>query len=262
MHRITLSEFKQSLSQIPASLNYLDTLRQGSQDYLSEYVFYRDDAGEVFSLSPDGSLHYYGGKPEVLIKVLDFLHSQDLTLRMIFTNSSEQINSIIQSRFNLTPRFYSYMEAAHTLTAKSAGVDLREATPEDQDTVNSWYAQFNAETQSNWPTPVVADGVSNLFLIYRDEVFSGAIANTLQSDSRFWIGRMWINPTQRKSGVGSLLIQGMLEKAKERNKRLSLLVSPNNLTAIKIYNRFGFKVIAENAIWYRPDEKLVTKDTI
>jgi len=262
VYKISFSEIENALQRIPASINYLDTLRQSSKDYISQYKFFRIESGEVFSISPDENLHYYGGNLDSLIHILDFLLLKNINAKMIFTNSSEQIDSLIKSRFNFSPKPYIYMQADGAATKDSTGLSLREATPADQSAVNHWYSEFNTETKSSWPTPIISSEPSNLYLIYRDEQFIGGVANTLQSDERFWIGRMWITPSQRQAGIGSLLMQEMLRISSERNKKLSLLVSPDNRIAIKIYERFGFKVIAENTIWYKPEDKFITKDTI
>lgn len=261
VYKITFSELEQRLLAIPASLNYLDTLKQSTKEYLSKYLFFKINSNEVFSLSSDGNLHYYGGKADVLTEIFNFLDSENLSIKMIFTNSTEEIDALIKLHFDFAPKPYIYMQADGTIQG-STNLSLREATLADQNAVNLWYEKFNTETKSSWPTPVISSDESNLYLIYRDDQFIGGVANTLQSNERFWIGRMWINPTERKAGIGSSLIQEMLRKASEHNKKLSLLVSPDNNIAIRIYERFGFKVIAKNTIWFKPDSKLITKDTI
>jgi len=52
---------------------------------------------------------------------------------------------------------------------------------------------------------------------------------------------MWTAPTHRQQGVGRLLVDKILEWARERKVRvLRLMVVCNNETAIKFYERLGF----------------------
>lgn len=53
---------------------------------------------------------------------------------------------------------------------------------------------------------------------------------------------MWTAPTHRQRGVGRLLVNAVLDWAKTRNARaLHLLVTSNNDSAMRFYERLGFE---------------------
>ena len=56
---------------------------------------------------------------------------------------------------------------------------------------------------------------------------------------------------KRNLGIGAKLLQELLKIAKEKNiSKLTLEVNENNLPAIHIYEKLGFKKIAERAKYY------------
>ncbi|WP_438347963.1 GNAT family N-acetyltransferase [Paenibacillus sp. FA6] len=55
---------------------------------------------------------------------------------------------------------------------------------------------------------------------------------------------MAIMPEYRGRGIGTALLKRLFDGMKERGiKRISLSVDPNNLAAVKLYQRFGFKEV-------------------
>ena len=56
---------------------------------------------------------------------------------------------------------------------------------------------------------------------------------------------------KRNLGIGTKLLQELLKTAKEKNiSKLTLEVNENNLPAIHVYEKLGFKKIAERAKYY------------
>ena len=57
---------------------------------------------------------------------------------------------------------------------------------------------------------------------------------------------------KRNLGIGAKLLQELLKTAKENNiTKLTLEVNETNLPAIHIYEKLGFKKIAERAKYYK-----------
>jgi ribosomal protein S18 acetylase RimI-like enzyme len=55
---------------------------------------------------------------------------------------------------------------------------------------------------------------------------------------------MWVAPTHRRQGVGRTLVEAVVTWARAQNAQtLHLLVTSNNDTAIKFYQRLGFALI-------------------
>jgi len=60
-----------------------------------------------------------------------------------------------------------------------------------------------------------------------------------------------VHPTRRRQGVGRVLLQGVLEDARERRLRLVVLeVRPSNTEARTLYEGFGFRVIGRRRGYY------------
>lgn len=58
----------------------------------------------------------------------------------------------------------------------------------------------------------------------------------------YWLVRFMTDKTQQKKGYGSAAIQLFLERIKaEGARRVYLSTEPENIVAIKFYERFGFK---------------------
>ena len=60
-----------------------------------------------------------------------------------------------------------------------------------------------------------------------------------------------VHPTRRRQGVGRVLLQGVLEDAREQRLRLVVLeVRPSNTEARTLYEGFGFRVIGRRRGYY------------
>lgn len=60
----------------------------------------------------------------------------------------------------------------------------------------------------------------------------------------WWLGHLIVDCAQRHRGVGRTLVRGLVERAfgECRARRLTLIVFPENRTAIRCYNAAGFSV--------------------
>jgi len=67
-----------------------------------------------------------------------------------------------------------------------------------------------------------------------------------------WMGHCLIQPVQRGAGLGRLTVELMLEKAflNDRAKTVSLVVFPDNTTAIRCYRATGFRQIGEQVKYF------------
>ena len=67
-----------------------------------------------------------------------------------------------------------------------------------------------------------------------------------------WMGHCLIQPEQRGAGLGRLTVELMLEKAflNERARIVSLVVFPDNATAIRCYRSIGFRHIGEQVKYF------------
>ncbi|NLX15143.1 MAG: GNAT family N-acetyltransferase [Phycisphaerales bacterium] len=68
--------------------------------------------------------------------------------------------------------------------------------------------------------------------------------NNMPGDHRhFWVGHCIIDPDHRGKGLGQVMIRLLLEEAFQhcRGQRVSLVVFPDNLPAIRCYQALGFR---------------------
>lgn len=68
--------------------------------------------------------------------------------------------------------------------------------------------------------------------------------------------------TERKKGIGSLLLEKLLEEAeKSKRESISLEVNENNLIAQRLYEKYGFEVIGKRKKYYngKDDAIIMTK---
>jgi ribosomal protein S18 acetylase RimI-like enzyme len=68
---------------------------------------------------------------------------------------------------------------------------------------------------------------------------------TDEADDHIYISQIYISPDLQGKGIGTLLIQNIIQQAKADGKVLKLSVMKNNL-AKAFYERLGFKVAAED----------------
>lgn len=109
----------------------------------------------------------------------------------------------------------------------------------------STYAKESQLTDSDWIKRVERwNGESGAGFLAMDGDTACGIAGSFldQNDpTRAQLISMWTAPTHRHRGIGRLLVKGVLNWAGSRSARiLQLMVTSNNETAIRFYERLGF----------------------
>ncbi len=61
-----------------------------------------------------------------------------------------------------------------------------------------------------------------------------------------YIGGMQILPEYRGRGLGTAILESLIEESKQTSKPIRLEVFHNNLPAFSLYQKAGFKVVEEN----------------
>jgi len=80
-------------------------------------------------------------------------------------------------------------------------------------------------------------------ILYKDEVAGYCNFYEVNEGKECWLGNVIVNPSYRKSGVGSYLIEVMKKKAAEQYKAnaLHLICHNSNTKALLFYYKQGFK---------------------
>lgn len=81
---------------------------------------------------------------------------------------------------------------------------------------------------------------------------------------RMELSYIYVDSSKRTKKIASLLMEFMLEEAKKNDiKEISLEVSCENIKAISLYNKYGFKEVAKRSGYYKGiDGLLMTKEVI
>jgi ribosomal protein S18 acetylase RimI-like enzyme len=75
--------------------------------------------------------------------------------------------------------------------------------------------------------------------------------------ARFGILSIAVDPSHRRSGVGRIIMRDMEERARDRGfNRMHLSVEPHNLTAIRFYERLGWKTVGHDPNIHRMTKHL------
>jgi len=96
----------------------------------------------------------------------------------------------------------------------------------------------------NDPKATILDGGGHLFLAMEDGVVIGSAALVNEHDGVYELAKMAVDPAARGKGIGKILIEHCLQKAKDIQAKTILLYSNSQLTtAISMYEKYGFKHI-------------------
>ncbi len=141
-----------------------------------------------------------------------------------------------------------------------AAVTLRPITPEDMDFLLAVYASTRAEEmdQVPWSDEQKADFLRFQFEAqhrYYQEHFPAAAFDLIvvgdEPVGRLYVDRLDIAllPERRGSGLGSQLLDQLLNEAREASKLVRIHVEHNN-PAMRLYLRLGFEKIEEQGVYH------------
>jgi ribosomal protein S18 acetylase RimI-like enzyme len=143
-------------------------------------------------------------------------------------------------------------------------IDLRPARSEDYDFVFRLYVETMRPYTSaffEWVDKEQADRFASLYrlqetvIILHDGAGIGWFA-ARESDSEISLLQFYIAPTFQRRGIGSQVLQGLLERWQLSGKPITLGVLKNN-PARRFYERLGFSIAGENDLKFfmkRPTE--------
>lgn len=92
---------------------------------------------------------------------------------------------------------------------------------------------------------------ARFFLI---EVNNAAVGRLITTDEIRLVD-IALLPDSRNLGIGSFVLDGLLKQAEEKKKSVFLQVLKTNVSAFRLYKRFGFKVIGEDDLYLSMERK-------
>lgn len=110
------------------------------------------------------------------------------------------------------------------------------------------YSVLKSELESPNSHYIVAKDNSKIF------GFAGIKVSVVDAD----IMNIVVRKDLRNSGLGSLLLEGLINLAKSLNvEKLFLEVNEKNLPAISLYKKFDFKEISKRKKYYKENDAIV-----
>ena len=125
------------------------------------------------------------------------------------------------------------------------GVRLR-ALQESPNAFSSTYAKESQLPDEEWVRRASrwgGDGSDAMFLAFDGEAACGIIGSYVEDDNsrHAQVISMWVDPAFRRTGVGGVLIDAVVEWNQSRGLReIKLMVTSVNHGAIRFYERMGF----------------------
>jgi ribosomal protein S18 acetylase RimI-like enzyme len=125
----------------------------------------------------------------------------------------------------------------------------------------STYAKESTLPDEEWMKRAVrwsSEG-SAMFLAYEGEIACGIIGSFEEEDPQgAQVISMWVDPGFRRAGVGKALIEAVVDWARSRAVReLKLMVTSVNRGALAFYERMGFRMTGETAVY--PNDATITE---
>lgn len=121
---------------------------------------------------------------------------------------------------------------------------IREFEDKDLNKVNELLKSFNYKLKKS------------IFLhtiLYEEECIKGVLVYELIYD-RIEIDYIIVDEKYRKSGIGSKMLNYLIQKDV---KNITLEVNQNNIAAINLYKKYGFKVVAIRKNYYKSEDGLL-----
>ena len=95
------------------------------------------------------------------------------------------------------------------------------------------------------------------FVIKQEQEVVGFVGG-LQLINEIDIMNIVIKKTHRNMGLASKLMEHMIKYAKESSfKKITLEVNEKNITAIKLYEKYGFKPVGKRKEYYKEDTAII-----
>lgn len=122
-----------------------------------------------------------------------------------------------------------------------------EALSNDPDSFGTMYAEEVIRTTDDFREKIPVDNNSFVLGCYRDENLIGIVAFhqelRIKLRHKAYIRSMYVQPEYRKKGIGKLLLNDLIARAKNIKEIEILLldVVTNNLPAKQLYLSFGFQ---------------------
>lgn len=251
--KISLKEAFLILGDLSVCENYHDTLLSQSEDYLKGYNFFKWSDSDLFGISPENNIHLYSIDTEAVHSFLHYVRESNITPEVVFSFNTNDplIRKIFEARALTARPFYSLKKVPERFEDHNDSLKYRLANIFDQLIVNHWYESFNKEESSHWAIPdLLKEPKLKLYLFFLNSEFVGAAANTLFSEDRLWVGRLWIDPVARGTGLGASFMRKLENVALAENKTISLLVAEGNQKALGLYSKLGYQIVSENCYWY------------
>ena len=132
---------------------------------------------------------------------------------------------------------------------------IRKARLEDLPKIKDLSKKFNFELNRDWKNLISSKNSEMFLLTDKKEIigFTGLIYfkwnNTIQ------ISNIFVKPTYRRKGIGSKLVNFLVDKAKKTTYRCLIAEAPSLNPVVKLYKKLGFRKCGYNDRYYSNSSK-------
>lgn len=134
---------------------------------------------------------------------------------------------------------------------------IRKANKQDVEAINNLGEQLHSGFSKNFHMATEID--SNLAIVLVSESSNGinGYLYALDFGDNIDILSIFVDNMYRNKEIGSQLMNQLIELAK--NKTITLEVANNNIAALSLYKKFGFKVVGSRKDYYQDADAYIMK---
>ena len=130
-------------------------------------------------------------------------------------------------------------------------IDISEMTPRDLDSIKDILC---SEFDDFWNFNVLKKDFENphtKYLVAKSNDCVVGFAGMLDTIDQFEITNIVVKKNERNCGIGNLLLKNLISIAKNSHReKIYLEVNENNIYAIKLYEKYGFKKVGLRKNYY------------
>jgi ribosomal protein S18 acetylase RimI-like enzyme len=136
-----------------------------------------------------------------------------------------------------------------------------EALSNNPDSFGTMYDEEVIRTTDNFRERIPVDNNNFILGSYMDENLTGIVAfhqeSRIKLRHKAYIRSMYVQPEYRKKGIGKLLLNELIKRAKaiQEIEILLLDVITNNLPAKQLYLSFGFQIFGTEKMAYKLNQQ-------
>lgn len=138
-------------------------------------------------------------------------------------------------------------------------MNITKAEIKDAKEISEIAIKCNFETERNYEE-ILNDKDKGIFLAKENNKIIGFIGYSFQKwNNSIQVINIFVKPDFRKKGIGSRLIQELINFSKKTDYRVIIAEAPSNTNAPKLYLKNGFRKCGYNDRYYTNDGSIIAE---